>query len=245
MLTVTNLTKQYGASPVLNNISITLKTKETVCLVGPSGCGKTTLLRAVAGLEAIQSGEILLDGRTVSTPRAYALPHQRQLSMIFQDLALWPHMRVFAHLDYVLKKMKLSKKARCKRIHEVLESVNIDSLQKRYPHELSGGEKQRLALARAIAPEPRYLLMDEPMSSLDPVLKSELFQVIERLKTVFGLSILYVTHNVDEVVALADTVIVMQNGIITHSGSTADIMKNGNPFFRAWLTIIQGVELCR
>ena len=210
-----NVTKRFGAHAALDGVSIDIATGETAVVLGPSGCGKTTLLRVIAGLEVPDGGEILVDGTTVAARgRVLVPPHQRRLGFVFQDLALWPHLTVRENLDFVLQSGKVSRSQRQARAHEVLRLVRVDSLSARYPHELSGGEQQRVALARAIVGQPRILLLDEPLSSLDPELRSTLREELARLRGALDLTMVYVTHDREDAAALANRVIEMQAGRI-------------------------------
>lgn len=163
MIEVKNVFKKYREIDALKDVSFKVNKNILLTILGPSGSGKTTLLRLIAGLERPDKGKILLDGKIVSTPSKIVLPYKRKISMIFQNLSLWPHMTVEQHLNFVLKDSK--------KIENILDKVKLTGFKKRYPHQLSGGEKQRLAIARALITEPSYLLMDEPFSHLDFSLK--------------------------------------------------------------------------
>lgn len=226
MITIENLTKRYGRTDALKGITLELSLNEILAVAGPSGCGKTTLLRLVAGLETPDKGSIQIDGIEVSTPSKLVAPYKRGLSMIFQDLALWPHMTVRKHIEFVLRKNELSSNDIRSRIDRILKDVNLNGYSNRYPHELSGGEKQRLAIARALASKPTYLLMDEPFSNLDAILKEELQELVMKLKDDFQMGILYVTHNVEEAFALADRITIMNKGEIEQIDSKEEILKN-------------------
>lgn len=212
MISIDNLTKRYGEHKALQAVGLELKERESLGLVGPSGSGKTSLLRLIAGLERPSEGRIVIDGVEVSTFSKMAVPSERKLSMIFQDLALWPHMTVRQHIEFTLKSEKLSRDERLSKTKKILESVNLTRYIDRAPHQLSGGEKQCLAIARALASKPKYLLMDEPFASLDPVLKKELQELIFTIKKKQNISIIYVTHNIEEVFAFADRIAIMNRG---------------------------------
>jgi len=196
----------------VDHISATVDERELVVALGPSGCGKTTFLRLIAGLEQPDSGEIEINNREVSSVRRLIPPHQRGLSMIFQDLALWPHMQVLGNVTFGLGKKPGGRTQVQERALEVLRWVGLDGHRARYPHQLSGGERQRLAIARALAPGHPYLLMDEPFSSLDPILKQEMIGLLRRLREELEITVLYVTHNLDEALALADRILMMKKG---------------------------------
>jgi ABC-type Fe3+/spermidine/putrescine transport system ATPase subunit len=212
MIKVENLGKRYGKVKALQGVTLDVSSSEILAVVGPSGCGKTTLLRLAAGLESPDEGRVVIGGIEVSTPTHMVAPYKRGLSMIFQDLALWPHMTVSENIKFVLKKDKLSGKALDSEAYRFQEDVNLNGYKDRYPYELSGGEKQRLAIARALASKPAYLLMDEPFSSLDPILKEDLQGLIFRLKKRMQMGIVYVTHNMEEALVLADRIAVMNRG---------------------------------
>ena len=214
MLTVDNVSKKYGNVEILKCLTLEISPGEIMALVGPSGCGKTTLLRIIAGLENPDEGRVLIDGTEVSTKNKLVAPNKRSLSMIFQDLALWPHMTVEKNIEFVIKRDKLTRNNYRLKIDEILANVNLYGYNNRYPHELSGGERQRLAIARALASKPVYLLMDEPFSSLDTILKGELQDMVIELKNNFRIGIIYVTHNIEEVFVLADRIAIINKGIM-------------------------------
>ena len=214
-IALTSVTKRFGSHVALDGISVEISTGETAVILGPSGCGKTTLLRVIAGLEVPDAGEVLLEGAKVTVGgRVIVPPHQRRLGFVFQDLALWPHLTVREHLDFVLRPATVSRPARQARVQDALHLVRVESLSARYPNELSGGEQQRVALARAIVGQPRVLLLDEPLSSLDPDLRSALRAELARLRGALDLTMVYVTHDREDAAALADRVIEMQAGRI-------------------------------
>ncbi|HBZ56926.1 MAG TPA: ABC transporter ATP-binding protein, partial [Syntrophobacteraceae bacterium] len=192
---------------------------------GPSGCGKTTLLRLIAGFEKPLGGRVVIDNVEVSSPSAMMPPHRRKLSMVFQDLALWPHMTVAQHLEFVFKKEGRTKQGVREGIGGILQNVRIEHLRDRYPHQLSGGEKQRLAIGRALASFPSYLLMDEPFSHLDPRLKEELQQQLLTLNHQSNMGILYVTHNMEEAHAGAGRLAFMDTGVLVRMDDTRDLLE--------------------
>ena len=196
--------------PAVANFSLSLAAGEIGVLIGPSGCGKTTLLRAVAGLELLQAGQIRLAGELVSSPDHNLAPEQRRVGMVFQDYALFPHMDVAANLGFGLQ--ALNRAQRAVRIKEALELVGLEGAQKRYPHELSGGQQQRVALARALAPQPRLMLLDEPFSNLDEDLREHLAQEVRAILKAAGATALLVTHDQLEAFAIGDRIGVMDQG---------------------------------
>ena len=214
-LAIANVTKQFGRHQALDGVSLDVAAGEAVVIVGPSGCGKTTLLRLIAGLEVPDRGEIWMSGTQVSVRhRSIVPPHQRGIGFVFQDLALWPHLTVQGNLHFVLESANTPRASRGPRVHEVLSLVRIQHLSTRYPHELSGGEQQRVAVARAVVGQPTALLLDEPLSSLDPELRATLRGEIGRLQRTLSLTMVYVTHDMEDAAALADRVIEMRAGQI-------------------------------
>jgi putative spermidine/putrescine transport system ATP-binding protein len=214
-ITLTDVRKRFASHVALDGVSLEVPPGTAAVVLGPSGCGKTTLLRIIAGLEVPDSGQVVLDGATVSAAgRVDVPPHRRNIGFVFQDLALWPHLTVRQNLDFVLGSTPLSRLERNRRAQDALALVRIDGLAGRYPHQLSGGEQQRVALARAIVREPRVLLLDEPLSSLDPELRAELRAELARLQRALSLTTVYVTHDREDAAALADCVIEMRAGRI-------------------------------
>jgi ABC-type Fe3+/spermidine/putrescine transport system ATPase subunit len=215
LISIRNLTKQYGAHQALAGVSLDVGTGEVVIILGPSGCGKTTLLRAIAGLEVPDAGEIWLSGAKVAEPgHNIAPPHQREIGFVFQDLALWPHFTVRGHLEFVLQSRRIPRAERAARSQDALALVRIEKLVDRYPHQLSGGEQQRVALARALVSQPRLLLLDEPLSSLDPELRAVLRAELAQLQRNVKITTIYVTHDRDDAEALGGRVVRMREGII-------------------------------
>ncbi|RLC00702.1 MAG: iron ABC transporter ATP-binding protein [Deltaproteobacteria bacterium] len=227
MTELKNITKIYGDMTALEDVSLKIEREETVAIVGPSGSGKTTLLRLIAGLESPDSGEIFIRGQQASRPGKIILrPDRRRLGMIFQDLALWPHLTVTENLEFGLKSQGVKKSERSERIKTVLDMVELNSHPDRYPHSLSGGEKQRVALARTVVLEPEIMLMDEPLSSVDTVLKKELQDMIARLVRKLKVTLIYVTHDREEALAMAGRIVVLISGRIVQTGSVSDLLEN-------------------
>ena len=220
-LAIANVSKRFGSHQAVNDVSLDVVAGEAVVILGPSGCGKTTLLRLIAGLDVPDTGEIWLGGAQVSGPRRGLVPpHQRGIGFVFQDLALWPHLTVQKNLDFVLESAKTPRADRRARTHDVLTLVRIEPLSSRYPHELSGGEQQRVALARALVGQPRLLLFDEPLSSLDAELRETLRAELARLQRALRVTTVYVTHDREDVAALADRVVEMRAGRIVSISET-------------------------
>ena len=208
-LRLTHVSRRFNVHGGLTDFSLDVTAGETVAVLGPSGSGKTTLLRLVAGLERPDRGEIWLDGRKVAEPGRNIVPaNQRRIGFVFQDLALWPHLTVRRNLEFVADSAGLAEADRATRIVEMLQLSRLEpALADRYPHQLSGGEQQRAALARALGGSPRLLLLDEPFSSLDPDLRVTLRQELASLRRQLGLTAIYVTHDAGDVEALADRTI--------------------------------------
>jgi iron(III) transport system ATP-binding protein len=212
-LTLTDVTKRFGPHRAVDGVSLEAAAGEALVILGPSGCGKTTLLRLISGLEVPDAGEIWLDGRKVAgARRSIVPPHQRGIGFVFQDLALWPHLTVRRNLEFVLQSAKVPRAEQISRTRDILGLLRIEQLDARYPHELSGGEQQRVALARALVARPRVLLLDEPLSSLDPDLRTALRNELARLQRALGVTMVYVTHDREDAAVLADGVIEMRMG---------------------------------
>ena len=220
-LAIADVTKRFGSHQALERVSLDVAAGDAVVILGPSGCGKTTLLRLVAGLEVPDSGAISLGGTQVAGPhRSLVPPHRRGVGFVFQDLALWPHLTVRKNLEFVLGSVKAPRTERAARIRQALSLVRVDALEARYPHELSGGEQQRVALARVLIGNPRLLLLDEPLSSLDPELRNALRAELVRLQGDLGVTMVYVTHDTDDAAVLADYVVEMRAGHIVSVSET-------------------------
>ena len=215
-LSVENLHLTYGDNPVLKGVSMTLGRGEVVSLLGPSGSGKTTLLRAVAGLEKPTSGRIAIGNRTVydGTPRSEIPAEERNLGLVFQSYALWPHKTVFDNVAYPLKIQKVPMEERKERTNKALSLVHLEEYAARFPNQLSGGQQQRVALARALVAAPGLLLLDEPLSNLDAKLRESMRFEIKELQKKLGLTVIYVTHDQAEAMAMSDRIIVMYKGVI-------------------------------
>ena len=208
MVEIEGLKKAFGQTLVLNGVSLSLHAGELVTLLGPSGCGKTTLLRAIAGFDSPDAGEIRVKGQSV-LGRA---PHARNVGMVFQSYAVFPHLSVSDNVAYGLKARRVAQAERERRVERALARVKLEALAHRMPSQLSGGQKQRVGLARAIVIEPELLLMDEPLSNLDAKLRVEMRDEIRMLQTELGMTTLYVTHDQEEALAVSDRVAVMQGG---------------------------------
>ncbi len=210
---VENLSKTFGTTPVVRGVSLTVPQGTFLALLGPSGCGKTTTLRMIAGLETPDAGRILIDGHVVNEGAGHHVPpEQRGLSMVFQSYAVWPHKSVGENVEYPLRLQRLGQHERDLRVQEALGWVRLSGFEARMPHELSGGQLQRVALARALVARPKVLLLDEPLSNLDALLREELRHEIATLRARLGTTMIYVTHDQAEALALADSIAVMNKG---------------------------------
>lgn len=214
-ITIRNVTRRFALHQALDAVTLDVAARESVVILGPSGCGKTTLLRLIAGLDVPDSGEIWLGDVQVASPgRSLVPPYRRQIGFVFQDLALWPHLTVAGHLQFVLDALKASRPCRNHRVDEALKLVRIDGFAARYPHQLSGGEQQRVAFARALVGRPRLLLLDEPLSSLDADLRAVMRTELTRIQRTLELTTVYVTHDREDAAVLADRVVEMRAGRI-------------------------------
>ena len=219
MLTVSGAAVAFGRVTALDRIDLQVATGEVVAILGPSGCGKSTLLRAVAGLQPLDAGEVCWDGEDL-----VGLPvHRRDFGLMFQEHALFPHRDVAANIAFGLRMQKMDALSRRQRVREVLALVGLAGFEERQIATLSGGEAQRVALARSLAPEPRLLMLDEPLGSLDRPRRDELTEELRSLLRRVGVTVLHVTHDHDEAFAVADRVAVMQSGQIARIGTPADI----------------------
>jgi ABC-type Fe3+/spermidine/putrescine transport system ATPase subunit len=220
-LSIKGISKRFGTHQALDDVSLDILPGTCAVVLGPSGCGKTTLLRVIAGLETPDAGEIWLAGTLVTDARRNHVPsHERRIGFVFQDLALWPHLTVRQNLEFVLEAQRLPPATRQARVAEALRIVRVEGLSGRYPHALSGGEQQRIALARALVGEPRILLLDEPLSSLDAELRTTLRQELTRLQRALQLTTVYVTHDREDASALADSIVEMRAGRIVTVSAT-------------------------
>ncbi len=210
ILEVDDISLGYDEELVIRGLDFALDAGEIGCLLGASGCGKTTALRAVAGFEPLRGGEIRINGRVASTPGFCLAPEKRSVGMVFQDHALFPHLKVTDNVGFGLR--GLSKNDKRRRVDELLELTGLEGFGHRYPHELSGGQQQRVALARALAPRPAVLLMDEPFSNLDTRLRRRMGEEIRGILKERGTATLIVTHDQHEAFALADTVGLLKDG---------------------------------
>ncbi|WP_108262018.1 ABC transporter ATP-binding protein [Mangrovicoccus ximenensis] len=216
-----SLTKRFGASTAVNAIDLQIAEASYCCLLGPSGCGKSTTLRMIAGHEDASSGDILVQGRQVT----HQPPSQRGTAMMFQSYALFPHLDARDNVAFSLRMRGIGKAERNRKAQELLELVEMQDYLSRRPHELSGGQQQRVALARALVNEPSVLLLDEPLSALDPFLRIRMREELKRFQRDLGITFIHVTHSQDEALALGDQVVVMQSGEIRQSGTAREVFE--------------------
>jgi len=217
-LEILNVAKRFGSQLILDNINLSVKPGEFIAIMGPSGCGKTTLLRTIAGLEAMSGGEIRLQNRNLDELPA----HQRNTPMVWQSLALFPHFNVRKNIAFGLTVRPHHKETVQHKVEEVAAMMHLSNLLNCRISKLSGGQKQRVAIARALITEPKILLLDEPMSALDAHLRIRMQGELKRLQQFLGLSFIYVTHNQSEAFAMADRVVVMNQGRVEQIGSPSD-----------------------
>ncbi len=232
-LELQGLTKRYGAAAVVKDVSLSVDKGQLVCLLGPSGCGKTTTLRLIAGFVEPDAGEIRVGGRRLSAPGRSEAPERRNMSMIFQSYALWPHMTVYDNVAYGLKLRGLPRAEAQQRADAILAATRLAQLAQRYPGELSGGQQQRVALARALVVEPETLLLDEPLSNLDAHLREEMRFEIRRLHDKYRYTTVYVTHDQAEAMTTADLIVVMNQGAIEQAGSPEEVYQRPRTEFVA------------
>ena len=224
---IRNIVMEFNGFKALNDISLKIDTGEFIAILGPSGCGKTTLLRLLAGFNRPTSGEIRI-GEKVVADKDYVLPpNERFISMVFQSYALWPHMSVKKNVEFPIKNSKFVSpqiRENCdSRVKELIGMVGLTGMEKRLPSQLSGGQRQRVALARALSVDPDLLLMDEPLSNLDTELRVEMRREIKELHQKTGVTVVYVTHDQSEALALADRIVVMNHGQIEQVGTPREI----------------------
>ena len=227
------LSKRYGSHAAVDDVSLLIEHGRVVCLLGPSGCGKTTTLRLIAGFLEPSAGEIRVGERVVSSPARTVPPERRNMSMIFQSYALWPHMTVAENVAYGLKLRKIDRDTVARKLESILTTTHLEQLADRYPGELSGGQQQRVALARALIVEPEILLLDEPLSNLDANLREEMRFEVRRLHDQYRYTTVYVTHDQSEAMTTADVIAVMNAGKIEQAGPPQDIYERPRSEFVA------------
>lgn len=239
-LHVEGLTRRFGGAPVVDDLSLTVAAGQVTCLLGPSGCGKSTTLRMIAGVERPDAGTIRIDGQPVSGGATFVPPEARSVGLMFQDFALFPHLTVAQNVAFGLRG---DKAARAHRVGELLERVNLSGFAAKHPHELSGGEQQRVALVRALAPRPRVMLMDEPFSGLDNRLRDGIRDSTLDLLKEEGTAVLLVTHEPDEALRMGDEIALMRGGRIVQRGSPYNVYNS--PVDRAAAAFFSDVNVIR
>ena len=222
VVVVDQLVKRYGSAVALAGVSLKVRRGEFIALLGPSGCGKTTLLRSIAGFIEPTSGDILINGRSMSG----VPPNLRPVNTVFQQYALFPHLNVVDNVAFGPRRKGLARSEIDSRVEEALAMVGLEALKARFPRELSGGQQQRVALARAIVNRPEVLLLDEPLGALDLKLRKRMQVELKRLHEQLGLTFLFVTHDQEEALAMADRIAVMREGAIVQLGSGTEIYRN-------------------
>lgn len=241
-INVVDVRKRFGNTKALDGTSLLAPNGMITAVLGPSGSGKTTLLRVIAGLEVPDEGRVYFDGIDVTDIPA----SERGVGMVFQDLALFPHMTVLENVSFGLKARGVPEREAKARAMEMIEMLKLRGLEDRYPHQLSGGQQQRVAIARALAPDPRILLLDEPFGSLDAKLREELLWEVRRLKEESGFTAIHVTHDQSEAMAIADRLAVMNEGRIVREGSVEDVVSDpGSEFVASFLgaNVVELVEV--
>ena len=226
-ININTINKYYGDVHVIKDISLDIKSQSFTVLVGPSGCGKSTMLRMIAGLEDINSGTISIDGEVVND----LPPKQRNIAMVFQSYALYPHMTVFDNMAFGLKLEKRSKDEINERVQEAARILQIEEYLQRKPKQLSGGQRQRVAIGRAITRKPKVFLFDEPLSNLDAALRVQMRVELAKLHDQLNATMIYVTHDQTEAMTLADDIVVLDEGIVSQKGSPMELYSNPSNLF--------------
>ncbi|MGI6021324.1 MAG: ABC transporter ATP-binding protein [Lachnospiraceae bacterium] len=219
ILSIRNLKKSFDGEAVLNGIDLDVKKGEFITLLGASGCGKTTLIRIIAGLAEPDSGEVFLEGENIT----HLLPEKRNVNTVFQNYALFPHMNVADNIGYSLKLRKVPKSERIKRVKEMLSLVQLEGFEKRRIDQLSGGQCQRVSIARAVIADPKVLLLDEPLGALDLKLRRQMQLELKRLQKRLGTTFIYITHDQEEAINMSDRIAVMNNGNLEQIGKPDEI----------------------
>ena len=222
-VTIQHITKAFGENVVLKDFNETFQEGEFITLLGPSGCGKTTMLRIIAGFEKPTSGELYIDGQLVSGGKTFVPPEKRSIGMVFQSYAVWPHMNVFQNVAYPLTIQKVNKAKIKESVERVLGIVHLSQYAQRLPSQLSGGQQQRVALARALVAAPKLLLLDEPLSNLDAKLRESMRFEIKEIQKQLGITVVYVTHDQTEAMAMSDRIFLINRGTVQQSGTPEEI----------------------
>ena len=220
---IQNVTKAFGDNVVLREFNATFRDGEFITLLGPSGCGKTTMLRIIAGFEKPTRGEVYIDGTLVSGGKTFVPPEKRGIGMVFQSYAVWPHMNVFDNVAYPLTIRHVSRAEIKTSVERVLGIVHLSQYAERFPNQLSGGQQQRVALARALVAEPKLLLLDEPLSNLDAKLRESMRFEIKEIQRKLGITVVYVTHDQTEAMAMSDRIFLINRGDVQQCGTPQEI----------------------
>jgi ABC-type Fe3+/spermidine/putrescine transport system ATPase subunit len=221
-LRLEDLTKRFGTLTAVDRVNLEIEEGEFICFLGPSGCGKTTVLRMITGFETVTEGKIVFDGKVIND----LIPQKREFGIVFQSYALFPNMTVEENIAFGLKVRRMPKKPMAVRVEEMLDLIGLRDWRNLYPAQLSGGQQQRVALVRALAPNPRVLLLDEPLSALDAKIRVRLRAEIKRLQQELKKTMIYVTHDQEEALSIADRVVVMETGQFRQVGKPIDIYKS-------------------
>lgn len=228
-LRLENLTKRYGTVTAVDRVNLEIEEGEFICFLGPSGCGKTTVLRMITGFETVTEGKVLFNGKVIN----HLIPQKREFGIVFQSYALFPNMTVEENIAFGLRMRKMNKQAIAQRVDQMLDIVGLRDWRKLFPAQLSGGQQQRVALVRALAPDPQVLLLDEPLSALDAKIRVRLRAEIKRFQQELKKTMIYVTHDQEEALSIADRVVVMEKGQFRQVGKPIDIYKCPNSDFVA------------
>jgi iron(III) transport system ATP-binding protein len=230
---ISAISKRFGAFQALRDVSLSVAEREFVTFLGPSGCGKTTMLRTLAGFHAPDLGTIHVGDRLMSSPQAVMPPEMRRMGMVFQNYAVWPHMSVFDNVAFGLRVARVAGAEIGTRVARMLEAVGLQGLERRHPGQLSGGQLQRVALARSLVVEPSILLLDEPLSNLDAKLRERMRGEIKTLQRRTGITFIYVTHDQAEALALSDRIVVFNKGVVQQVGTPRDVYERPANLFVA------------
>jgi len=224
-----NLTKKFGTLNAVDHVNLEIEEGEFICFLGPSGCGKTTVLRMITGFETVTEGKVIFDGKVIND----LIPQKREFGIVFQSYALFPNMTVEENIAFGLKVRKMTQKVIAERVDQMLDLIGLRDWRKLYPPQLSGGQQQRVALVRALAPNPQVLLLDEPLSALDAKIRVRLRAEVKRLQQELKKTMIYVTHDQEEALSIADRVVVMEKGRFQQVGKPIDIYKSPTSSFVA------------
>lgn len=234
MIKLKNISHSYGTNKVLENLDLNIEANKLTCLLGSSGSGKTTILRLIAGLEVPKNGEIIVNNNIYTEKsKIIVSPEKRNIGFVFQDLALWSHFSVYKNIAFGLKERK--EKNVKEKVFEMLNFFGIEEQSNKFPHQLSGGQQQLVAISRSLVLKPKILLMDEPLANLDVKIKRKILEHINNLKQKFNTTIVYVTHDHREAFAISDNIIILKEGKIEDIGTTEQIKEADNEYVRYFL----------